>query len=54
LEVYNILSILSFLYGCEIWKLKLRDIRRLKTADKFMRCTAGYSLLDHGKYEDIL
>jgi hypothetical protein len=30
-------------------------MRRLKTAEvKFMRCTAGYSSLDHRKNEDIL
>jgi len=26
LKVYNILPIPSFLYGCEIWTLKQRDI----------------------------
>jgi hypothetical protein len=31
------------------------DMRRLKTAEmKFTRHTAGYSLLDEKKYEDIL
>jgi hypothetical protein len=35
------------LYGCEIWALKQRTVRKLKTAEmKFMRCTAGYSLLN--------
>jgi hypothetical protein len=35
--------------------LKQRDIRRLKTAEmKFMKHTAGYSLLDHTRNEDIL
>jgi hypothetical protein len=35
-----------------VWTLKRRDIRRLKTAEiKFMRCTAGYSLLDHRRDE---
>jgi predicted peroxiredoxin len=30
------------------------DIRRLKTAGmKFMICTAGYSLLDHRRNEDV-
>jgi len=39
---------MSFLYGCEIWILKQKDVRRLKTAEmKFMRRTAEYSLLDH-------
>jgi len=33
----------------KIWTLKQKDIRRLKTAEmmKFIRRTAGYSLLDH-------
>jgi len=32
-----------------------RDIRRLKTTEmEFMRRTAGYSLLDHRKNENIL
>jgi hypothetical protein len=35
--------------------LNQRDIRRLKAAEmKFMRRTAGYSLLDHRRNEDIL
>jgi hypothetical protein len=37
-----------------MWALKQRDIRRLKTAEmKFMRRTAGYSLLDDRESEDI-
>jgi len=43
----NFLAVPSLLYGCEIWTLKQRDLRRLKTAEmKFMICIAGYSLLD--------
>jgi len=54
-KVYNIVAIPWLLYGCEIWTLKQRDIRRLKTAEKkFMRRTAGYNLLDHRRNEDIL
>jgi hypothetical protein len=35
--------------------VKRRDIRKLRTAEmKFMRLTAGYSLLDHRRNEDIL
>jgi len=34
----------TLLYGCEIWTLKQRDIRRIKTAEmKFMKHTAGYT-----------
>jgi hypothetical protein len=55
LKVYNILTILSLLYGCEIWTLKQRDIRRLKSAEmKCMRCTAGYGLLHHRSNEEVL
>jgi hypothetical protein len=43
----------SLLYGSEFWVLKQSDIRRIKTAEmKFMRDTAGYSLLDHRRNED--
>jgi hypothetical protein len=43
------------LYGCEVRILNQRDIRRLKAAEmKFIRRTAGYSLLDHRRNEDIL
>jgi hypothetical protein len=38
----------SILYGCEIWTLKQRDIRKTRTADmKFTIRTAGYSSLHH-------
>jgi hypothetical protein len=44
----------SLLYGCEIWTFKQRDKRKLKTAEvKFIRSTAGYSLLDCRRNEDI-
>jgi len=33
LKVQNILANPLLLYGCEIWTLIWRDIRRLKTAD---------------------
>jgi len=41
--------------GYEMWTLKQKDIRSLKTAEmKFIRLKAGYSLLlDHRRYEDI-
>jgi hypothetical protein len=53
-HVYK-LSVPSLSYGSEVWTLKQRDIRRLKTAEIiFMRTTAGYSLLDHRRNEDIL
>ncbi|KAJ4428270.1 hypothetical protein ANN_24287 [Periplaneta americana] len=43
------------LYGREIWVLKQRDISRLRAAEmKYLRRTAGYTLLDHKRNEDIL
>jgi hypothetical protein len=49
------LAIPSVLCGFEIWKLRRSSIRRLKTAElRFMSCTAGYSLLDHRRNENIL
>jgi hypothetical protein len=54
LIVHSISAVPSLLYGCEIWTLIKRAIRRLKTAEmKFVRPTAGYSLLDHRGNEDI-
>jgi len=48
LKVHNILPAPPLLYGRDIWTLKQRDIRSLKTAEmKFMKHTAGYSLLGH-------
>jgi ABC-type ATPase involved in cell division len=45
----------SNLYGCEIWKLKQRDIRTRKTEEmKFMRSRAGCIFSDHRRHEDIL
>jgi hypothetical protein len=42
----------SLVYGCGIWPLKQRHIRRLKAAEmKFMRRTAEYSSLDHKRNE---
>jgi hypothetical protein len=32
ISVDNVLAISSLLYGCEIWTLKQRDIRRQTTA----------------------
>jgi hypothetical protein len=48
MKVFNTISIPPILYGCKIWTLKQRDVRRLKTEEmKFMRNTAGYRLLEH-------
>jgi hypothetical protein len=40
-KLYSILAMPSLLYGCEMWM-------------KFMRCTAGYDLLDSINNVDIL
>jgi hypothetical protein len=47
-KAYNILSIPSFLYGCELWEMKQRDIRILEIAEMKL------SLLDHRRSEDVL
>jgi hypothetical protein len=48
LKAYNILAVPSLLYGCEVWALKQRDIKRLKTTEKkFTIHTAVYSSLNH-------
>jgi len=45
-KVY-IFAITSVLYGCRVWILKQRDIKRLKTGEMiFMRWTEEYSLLE--------
>jgi hypothetical protein len=42
-------------YGSEIWTLTEQDKSRLKASEmKFLRRTAGYTLLDHKKNEDVL
>jgi hypothetical protein len=41
--------------GCEIWAMKQKDIRRLKTSNiKFTDRIAGYNLLDRRRNENIL
>jgi len=42
LKMYNILAIPSPLHRCEMWILKVRDTKSLKTTEmEFMRRTAG-------------
>jgi len=46
LKVYNILAIISLLYFYKIWKLKQRNVRRLKAAEmKFTRRRAGFPFI---------
>jgi hypothetical protein len=53
LKACNISVTPLLLYGCEMWTLKQRNMRRLNTAEmKFIRRRAGYRLLQ--EMEDIL
>jgi hypothetical protein len=55
MKIYNTLAIPALIYGREIWTLTQQDKSRLKASEmKFLRRTAGYTLLDHNKNEDIL
>jgi ABC-type ATPase involved in cell division len=54
MKIYNTLAIPTLIYGREIWTLT-QDKSRLKASEiKFLRRTAGYTLLDHKKNENIL
>jgi hypothetical protein len=53
--MYKTLALLTLLYGSEIWTVKQCDKNRLRTAEmKYLRRTAGYTLLDHKRNEAIL
>ena len=53
--MYKTLARPVLTYGSEAWTIRQADERRLTTAEmRFMRRTAGYSLLDHKRNEDIL
>jgi hypothetical protein len=55
MKIYNTLAIPALIYGSEIWTLTQQDKSRLKASEmKFLRRTAGYTLLDRKKNEDIL
>jgi hypothetical protein len=55
MKIYNTLAIPTLIYGSEIWTLTQQDKSRLKASEmKFLRRTAGYTLLNHKKNEDIL
>jgi len=54
IKVYNVL-VLPFIYGCEILTLRQKDKKRLAPIEmKFFRRTAGYTLSDHKRNEEIL
>lgn len=55
IKIYNTLALPSLLYGSEIWTLKKKDMNRIKATEmKFFRRTAGYTLLDRKRNEEIL
>jgi hypothetical protein len=55
MKIYNTLAIPTLIYGSEIWTLTQQNKSRLKASEmKFLRRTAGHTLLDHKKNEDIL
>jgi hypothetical protein len=55
LQLRNHLLDQYFAYGSEAWTIRKADERRLTTAEvRFMRRTAGCSLLEHRRNEDIL
>jgi hypothetical protein len=54
LKVYNALALPILVYGSEIWTLRQKDKKRLTSIEiKFFR-TAGYTLFDHKRIEEIL
>ncbi|KAJ4434368.1 hypothetical protein ANN_22927 [Periplaneta americana] len=55
IKIYNTLALPTLLYGSEIWTLKKKDMNRIKATEmKFFRRTAGYTLLDRKRNEEIL
>jgi hypothetical protein len=55
LKLYKTLAIPTILYGSEIWTPIQCDKNRLLTAGiKYLRRTAGYTLLDHKRKEELL
>jgi hypothetical protein len=55
LKLYRTLALPTLLYGSDIWTIKQCDKNRLRTAEmKHLQRTAGYTLLDHKRNEEIL
>jgi hypothetical protein len=55
LKLYKTLTLPTLLYVSEIWTIKQCDKNRLRTAEiKYLRRTAGYTLFDHKRTEEIL
>jgi hypothetical protein len=54
LNIYRTLARQVLIYGSEAWTITEADLKRLQTAEmKFMRKTAGLTLLDHKRNEEI-
>ncbi|KAJ4446195.1 hypothetical protein ANN_12889 [Periplaneta americana] len=54
LKAYKVLARPVLMYGSEVWAVRNSDDQRLTTAEmRFLRRTAGYSLLDHKRNELI-
>jgi hypothetical protein len=55
LNIYRTLARPELIYGGEAWTIKKTDERKLQAAEmKFMRKTAGRTLWDHKRNEEIL
>jgi hypothetical protein len=55
LKLYKILALPTLLYGSQILTIKQCDKYRLRTAEiKYLRRTAGYTLLNQKRNEEIL
>jgi hypothetical protein len=55
LKLYKTLALPTPLYGSEIWTIKECDKNRFRTAEmKYLRRTAGYTLLNHKRNKEIL
>jgi hypothetical protein len=55
LDIYKTLARVVLTYESEAWTIKKSDENRLLALEiKFMRLTAGYTLLDNKQNEDVL
>ena len=55
IKIYNTFAVPMVKYGCEIWALRKTDKKRITAAEmRFLRRTAGYTLLDRKRNTDIL
>jgi hypothetical protein len=55
IKIYNALAFPILLHGSEILTLRQKDKNRLTSIEmKFFRRTAGYTLFDHKRNEEIL